>query len=300
MATTLGKRKRRSQLSSPQPPSPSTPAHLHALFQQHFEANYAPLRSPSAALTTTNPAPPPLSSSASSDSAWEGLSPPSSPSTTPVPVITHTTPARAKRADVPRSELRAFMKPTPPSTAPLAAKPASEKPLPRPTDPTDRALLANDLALQRLLAETHLLQPSASAHAATPAPRATPGLTTRQRALDLRVQALGAKRALVGRQAVPLGVRRGVEAKKVEREERRRREAREGGVVLERKGGGGGERRGGREERRGGGREVGGPAVGRWKGGMLVLGRGDVEAIEGRGRGMGRGKGRGRGRGRGR
>ena len=96
-----------------------------------------------------------------------------------------------------------------------------------------------------------------------------------------------------------MAIRKGMEAKKAEREEVRRREAREGGVVLE--------RRGGREQRRGvrrgkGEGEVGGPGVGRWKGGMLVLGKGDVEAIEGRKRaeGMGRGKGRGRARGRGR
>ncbi|MCJ1421822.1 hypothetical protein MMC32_008189, partial [Xylographa parallela] len=223
MDTTLGKRKRRSQLSSTPPPSPSTTAHLHALFQQHFEAKYEPLPTLSPTLLTTTTSPSPRSSpSDSDDSAWEGLSPP----TTPVPIITHSTPPRSKRADVPRAELRTFMvnppshpsthppknshprqqKPAPPSTTPTPTPtPPSQKPPPAPSDPTDRALLANDLALQRLLAEAHLLQPpslsSASSNATTP----TLGLTTRHRALDLRIQALGAKQSLVGRQQVPLG-----------------------------------------------------------------------------------------------
>jgi len=86
-----------------------------------------------------------------------------------------------------------------------------------------------------------------------------------------------------------------MEEKKREREEGRRREARENGVVLEREGG---KKRG--KERGWGKRErgVGDPAVGRWKGGMLVLGRRDVESIQGR-EGTGRG-GRGGKRGRGR
>ncbi|MCJ1322669.1 hypothetical protein MMC15_008018, partial [Xylographa vitiligo] len=232
MATTLGKRKRRSQLFSPQPTSPSTNSHLQALFQQHFEAKYGPLPPPTPPLTTTTPTPPSAPpSSESSDQAWEGLSasssssPPLSPSTSEVRVISHRTPARSKRADVPRSELRAFMKPTPPATtAARAAGPASKpRPAAATADPRDRALLADDLALQRLLSESHLLHPqppsSSSSHAGTPTPSARPGLTIRQRMLDLRIQALGAKRSVVGQQKMPMGVRRGMEAKRAGREE---------------------------------------------------------------------------------
>ncbi|MCJ1393819.1 hypothetical protein MMC18_006695 [Xylographa bjoerkii] len=108
MATALGKRKRRSQLCSPPPTDPSTTAHLQALFQQHFEAKYAPLSTPTLSLAGPPPGPPASPPSSSSSSAWEGLSADSSP---PVQVISHSTRSRSrsKRAAVPREELRAFM-----------------------------------------------------------------------------------------------------------------------------------------------------------------------------------------------
>jgi hypothetical protein len=94
---------------------------------------------------------------------------------------------------------------------------------------------------------------------------------------------------------MPMAMRKGIEAKKVEREKERRREAREGGIVLERAGGGSvGGRGKGKRSRRGGGRkererEIGAPGVGVMKGGTLVLGKGDVEKIEGRARSGGSG-----------
>jgi len=88
-----------------------------------------------------------------------------------------------------------------------------------------------------------------------------------------------------------------MEDKRREREGERRREARENGVVLEREGKRGREERGKGKGKRERGVGVGDPSVGRWKGGMLVLGRRDVDAIEGRGeRRGGRGGKRGRGR----
>ena len=71
--------------------------------------------------------------------------------------------------------------------------------------------------------------------------------------------------------------------KKRVREERRRREARENGVVLEKVGKTGT----GKRERRE--RSVGGPSVGKFRGGTLKLGRKDLESIQGRGSGGGRG-----------
>ncbi|MCJ1285154.1 hypothetical protein MMC26_004492 [Xylographa opegraphella] len=111
MTTTLGKRKRRSQLSSPEPPSPSSTGQLRALVQQHFEAKYAPLAPALTNTTTTTPGGPPSAPpSDDEDSAWEGLSSTSSPGPTRVQVISHAPPAgSSKRTDVPRSERRAFM-----------------------------------------------------------------------------------------------------------------------------------------------------------------------------------------------
>ena len=95
---------------------------------------------------------------------------------------------------------------------------------------------------------------------------------------------------------MPLSHRRGIDAKKAEKEEKRRREAKENGVVLEvvKKDGA---KDKGKEKRRQRG-DVGGPGVGRMVGGTLVLKRRDVDEIEGR-RGRGGAMGRGRGGGRG-
>ena len=75
-----------------------------------------------------------------------------------------------------------------------------------------------------------------------------------------------------------------------EREAERRREAREGGVVLEKERRGDGKRKVGRRER-----GVGGPNVGKFRGGTLVLSKRDVVEIEGRKEGGRGGRGRKRG-----
>jgi hypothetical protein len=88
---------------------------------------------------------------------------------------------------------------------------------------------------------------------------------------------------------MPPSHRKGIVAKKKEKEEFRRREARENGIILEKvsmKGRGGGERK--RE------RGVGGPGVGKLVGGTLRLSKKDIYDIEGpKGRGGGGKGGRG-------
>lgn len=108
------------------------------------------------------------------------------------------------------------------------------------------------------------------------------------KALQLRIEALGGKRMEV--QKMGMAMRKGVEGKKVEREKKRRREAKEAGVVLEK------ETKVKKVKKREAG-DMGMPAVGKWKGGALVLSKKDMREITGgREQGGGRGGGGKRGR----
>lgn len=153
---------------------------------------------------------------------------------------------------------------------------------PEDTEPeTATDSLKNDLALQRLLKESHLLTPSSSTSTLNPVGK------NRHKAIDLRMQDLGSKGSIFAQEKMPLGHRRGIIEKAGEREERRRREAKENGIVLEREK---------REKKKGDGkrreRGIGGPSVGSFKGGMLRLSKKDVLEIQGPKKG-GKGKGKG-------
>ena len=140
-------------------------------------------------------------------------------------------------------------------------------------DPTTEAsLIASDLALQRLLRESHLLDPSNLHSNSSLAPTGA----ARNKALDLRLQSLGVKASLTQQKSMPMSHRRGIEQKKKEKEADRRKEAREAGIILEK------EKRGTKEKRtRDRVRAVGAPGVGRMKGGTLTLSKRDVAKIEG-------------------
>ena len=95
---------------------------------------------------------------------------------------------------------------------------------------------------------------------------------------------------------MPMAHRKGIIAKKTEKEETRRRDARENGIILEKA------RvveKKGKDTRKD--RGVGGPGVGKFSGGTLTLSKKDISDIEGsRNYGGGRGGGGGgRGAGRG-
>ena len=146
-------------------------------------------------------------------------------------------------------------------TAPPAASPASTASAkPAKALPEDApSLLAQDLELRRLLSESHLLTPShgnaASASvfsssvvhgAPSSEPKAFSSGRTRQKATDLRLQALGSKGSVLAQARMPMGMRKGIVAAADARDDKRRREAKENGVILERsaqsgkkKGGGG-------------------------------------------------------------
>jgi hypothetical protein len=131
----------------------------------------------------------------------------------------------------------------------------------------EAANLKKDLALQRLLAESHLLDSSSSTDISG---------VNRHKATDLRLQSLGAKTSILRQEKMPMSHRKGIISKQSEREEKRRREARENGIILEKvRGGTKGQKQGRRD------RGVGGPGVGKFSGGTLRLSRKDIFDIEG-------------------
>lgn len=129
--------------------------------------------------------------------------------------------------------------------------------------------MKHDLALQRLLKESHLLDPS-SYKGTTAAPEGK----GRLKALDLRLQDLGAKKTATEQVKMPLAHRKGIVAKAAGREVSRRKEAVENGIILERA-----KQIAKPEKRRE--RGIGAPEVGKFRSGTLKLSSNDVKAIQG-------------------
>lgn len=133
---------------------------------------------------------------------------------------------------------------------------------------SDAENLKKDLALQRLLKESHLLDHQSPS---------SPYGQNRHKAIDLRLQELGTKSSLYHQRNMPMSQRKGIAAKASGREESRRKEAKENGVILERATKG---RKDIIDTKRQ--RGIGAPSVGRFKGGMLTLSKRDVIEIQGR------------------
>jgi Domain of unknown function (DUF4602) len=129
--------------------------------------------------------------------------------------------------------------------------------------------LKHDLELQRLLKESHLLDRSCGA---------IPTHASRHRAMDLRMQSLGAKSSLFAPGKPPLSRHRGVTAKAKLKQVARRKEATENGIILEKES----QTRDGKNVRRE--RGIGAPVVGKFRGGTLELSRRDLSDIHGQGR----------------
>ncbi|QUC18592.1 uncharacterized protein UV8b_02833 [Ustilaginoidea virens] len=206
---------------------------------------------------------------------------------TAVQVVDHSVPHTAKESTMSKRELKAFMSSRPPDQTVPPTKPHPESsPRPSPSSlPEDApSLLAQDLELRRLLAESHLLAPHAAAKSlsgvsSTPAPpRSFAAGRTRQKATDLRVQALGSTVSVLKQDKMPMRIRKGKAAAADAREAKRRREARENGIVLEREAG-----KRARRQRSGSGRggAVDRPGVGRMKGAELRISESDVRGIQG-------------------
>ena len=126
--------------------------------------------------------------------------------------------------------------------------------------------LKNDLALQRLLRESHLLDPSSSL---------TLSGSNRHKAIDLHLRSLGAKASVLVQEKMPMAHRKGILSKTKVREKQRRTEAKENGIILEKANG---DKVISSKRREKG---IGAPAVGKFKGGMLKLSKQDLVAIRG-------------------
>ncbi|CVK88792.1 uncharacterized protein FMAN_04702 [Fusarium mangiferae] len=265
-----------------------------AIFRQHFEAEFAPLPEAEAAKSKFKKAKHEGSSndieseedgdnnSDGDDGEWSGLSDEDSVTeeehSPTIQVVDHSNKQPPKPAAMSKRELKAFMSSRPPEqTTPKTEESLSATSSSSNTLPEDApSLLAQDLELRRLLAESHLLAPAISASGTTIAPKAFAAGRTRQKATDLRVQALGSKVSIHKQEKMPMNMRKGIVAAADAREAKRRREAKENGVILERETG----KKKGRRDR---GRDVAvdRPGVGRLKGAELRLSDKDIQSIEG-------------------
>ena len=274
MPTILGKRKRREHQQEDL--ATQLPTNTQALYQEalrrHFEANFESIEPPaynSSALSLSGQDDSELRTpNTDAESEWEGLSDEEN-----IEIVSHvSTTIIHDGEETVRSLRKRFMTSKPPQED---SKFSTSK---NKSDSGEEIgsgnvsnLTAEDIALQRLLHESHLLRgTTGSIQPST--------LKTRQATQDLRLQMLGAKQAanVIGAGNMPMAMRKGIENKKRMKEQDRRREAKESGVILEKE-----VETSFKDKRRKRSRDVGAPAVGKWRGGTLVLGKKDVAEIEG-------------------
>ena len=150
-------------------------------------------------------------------------------------------------------------------------------------DEDEKDNLQNDLALQRLLKESHLLD--ANTFSASGTASSAPEGSARLKALDMRIRDLGGKKSHLEQDRMPIAFRKGMVAKASEREDKRRTEAKENVIILERFGAktagsaGAATRGGGRERKKAIG--TGGPDIGTFRGATLRLSKNDIKGMEG-------------------
>ncbi|KAK3302163.1 uncharacterized protein B0T15DRAFT_294836 [Chaetomium strumarium] len=317
MPSLLGKRKAR-----PVEEESETSVDAQEILKRHFEARFKPLAIAAAHAAPRRPANDPGTDDSDgsqddddsdadageSDSEWSGISDSGNTdededdTETPViEVVDHTSEASAAAiAKMSKQELKAYLSSRPPDPSrPAAQATASAKKAPSDQDqPEDSAaFLANDLALQRLIAESHILSAAGanpshwqSEHAAGTAAnmRAFAAGRTARKTTDMRVQALGAKESVLAQAKMPMSMRKGIVSAAAEREAKRRREARENGIILEREG-----KKATPKKRGRGDRPVDLPAVGKMRGAELRVSAREARAIAASVRGpVGKGKGR--------
>ncbi|KAI7354439.1 hypothetical protein KC354_g11140 [Hortaea werneckii] len=268
MATSIGKRKRRDDVEDSKHSS-SDDDDIRARFQKAFEAKFKPLEvnekpQKDAALEQQVAQEDEQDDSDDlEDSDWSGLS----EEENGVEVVSH---AEAKPTDdIARQRgAKSFMSSKPPSSNEKPSKMAKQPKDNPEEEASESANLKHDLALQRLLKESHPLDPSSFDGTNT-----APEGKSRLKALDMRLQDLGAKKGTLEQEKMPLSHRKGIKAKAANREVARRKDAAENGIILEKaKATKGPERR--RE------RGVGAPSVGKFKGGTLQLSSRDVKSME--------------------
>lgn len=263
----LGKRKRRDQLRSPSEAENAElddDTDLQALLQKHFEAKFEPLQYIDHKIGNRE-----LSRSPSADessiSDWEGLSDEEKDG----PEIINCDLSTVSNEELPNQEIRSFMGAQPPSalSAPSSNPPKTQSYELDPKDEASEAAnLKKDLALQRLLKESHLLE-SASLLSVVG--------KNRHKALDMRLQDLGSKSSVYRQEKMPMTHRKGITAKAIQKEGIRRKEAQENGIILEKATKG----KKASETRRQ--RPPGAPAIGKFQGAMLKLSKKDVAEVQG-------------------
>ncbi|KAI9677438.1 MAG: hypothetical protein M1817_006392 [Caeruleum heppii] len=259
----LGKRKRfedhaASKAMSTDPAgSQGSQADMASAFRRHFEAQFEPFEihdHPSLSSGSYKK----QESGDDDESSWDGLS--GSEEGGHIEVIEHDTSGFGEE-NIPKVELKTFMSSKPPSIITKTIIERKSNPtgnLQTDNDDGDAANLKKDLALQRLLQESHLLDPVSSL---------APSGSNRHKAIDLRVQSLGSKSSILTQAKMPMSHRKGMIAKAAQREDRRRREAKENGIVLEKV-----QKLDAREETTKRERGIGAPAVGTFKRGSIIVG----------------------------
>ncbi|KAI2782887.1 hypothetical protein F4815DRAFT_408784 [Daldinia loculata] len=288
MATVLGKRKSRAQ----QTESSLSQEEAQAIFRQHFEAQFAPLDPSHAASKSTQiDEPEDLRSDSddASEDSWDGVSdsesglesesestPHSSSTVEVVEVVTHTSKLPALSTDpLSKRESKAYLSSRVPSSS-LDPNASSSTPATKHKNAADEdapSLLKNDLALQRLLSESHLLSGSGQNNGSI-----EHAGRNRHLATDMRLAALGSKSSIFKQAKMPMSHRKGIVAAMTTRETKRRKEARENGIILERptstvtKG---------KPRVRKFEKAVDAPAVGKLRNGMLKLSQKDIAEIQG-------------------
>lgn len=283
MAPTTGKRKRvtRAELEapsrSPTPSSDSGAEDLQAIFQRAFEKKFKPLPS-EAKKVKVEAEPVAEEEDEEEESDWSGIN----DTEGDVEVVEFTAPQH-ERDESEWALKKAFMSSKPPKSGDIPTQNVTVKKKADDAELGETANLKNDLALQKLLRESHLLSASSSG---TSRPTLTTTGIARHKSMDLHLQSLGAKTSVFTQKKMPMAQRRHMTQKARTTEEKRRADAKEAGVILER------ERKVVKVDKdRKRERSVGGPSIGRFQGGTLSLSKKDVRSITGGGGGA-KGKGK--------
>lgn len=187
--------------------------------------------------------------------------------------------------------MRAYLSSRPPDTtttdAPSSASrtknKSSEDDDDNPQNEDSKTLLANDLELQRLISESHILSAtnpfnsigSSSAAGGDGGAKTFTQGRTRTLTTDLRLQKLGSKESIFTQRKMPMNMRKGINTARDAKEDKRRREAKENGIILEKAVSKKPKKSKGR-----GGLAVDMPGMGRFSGGELKLSKREVRAVE--------------------
>jgi hypothetical protein len=289
MAPALGKRKRvtRAELEqasrSSSPSDESAAEDMQAIFRRAFEAKFAPLpsepRKPKSELKKPKIEEVPAKEAGQDEeeeelSDWSGISDDDDDDDDDdikVEVVEYKDTKLDEETT--KAELRAFMSSKPPTSASPSTLPAKPQKKPGDADPNELSNLKNDLDLQKLLRDSHLL--SAAVKASGSSSLTATGIV-RHKSADLHLQSLGAKSSVFTQKKMPMAQRKHEILKAKITEEKRRAEAKEAGIVLEKP----------TVSRqvpvfRKKKREVGMPSVGRFSGATLNVSKRDVERING-------------------